>query len=34
MRVADQTIFHDRDRPSKIVLPVMPQPVEAVSAVE
>jgi uncharacterized protein len=34
MRVADQTIFHDRNRPSKIVLPIMPQAVEAVSASE
>jgi putative CocE/NonD family hydrolase len=34
MRVADQTIFHDRDRPSRIVLPIMAQAVEAVSADE
>jgi putative CocE/NonD family hydrolase len=34
MRVADQTIFHDRNRPSKIVLPIMSQAVEAVSASE
>jgi len=34
MRVADQTIFHDHNRPSKIVLPVMPETVEAVSTSE
>jgi hypothetical protein len=28
MLVADQVVYHDRERPSRVVLPIVPRPVE------
>jgi hypothetical protein len=32
MTIAQQTVFHDRRRPSALVLPIIPQPVVATEA--